>query len=173
LRSISLHWTAHDYDEVFSAYHFCLTRPDDVVVHHTHDLRENMRDVRLDASLPYAAHTRGRNAWSIGISIAAMAGATPNDFGAYPLTEPQLDAMCRVAARLAAFYAIDVAAIRTHAEAALADGYFGAGSDELRWDIARRRPSTEPLAPSEATATGDWFRSRIAGLLASTFAGPG
>jgi len=173
LRSISLHWTAHDYDAVFPAYHFCLTRPDDVLVHHTHDLRANMRDVRLDPSSPYAAHTRGRTSWSIGISIAAMADSTPSDFGAYPLTEPQLEAMCQVAARLAAFYAIDVAAIRMHAEAALADGYFGAGSDELRWDIARLRPSNEPLQPSEATRTGDWFRSRVAGLLGSLSAAPG
>ena len=138
---------------------------DEVLVHHTHDLRENMRDVRLDPALPYAAHTRVRNSWSIGLSVAAMRGATPSDFGAYPLTEPQLDALCRVAATLAAFYAIDVAHVRTHAEAALDDGYFGAGSESSRWDIARLRPAPEPLRPGEATATGDWFRNRIAGLL--------
>jgi len=142
-----------------------LTRPDDVVVHHTHDLRENMRDVRLDPALPYAAHTARRNSWSIGLSIAAMQGATPADFGAYPVTTPQLDALCRVAATLASFYGIDVANVRTHAEAALDDGYFGAGGASSRWDIARLRPAPEPLRPDEATATGDWFRSRIAALL--------
>ena len=162
LRSISLHWTAHGYDEVFPAYHFCLSRPDDVLVHHTHDLRANMRDVRLDPSLPYAAHTARRNSWSIGISIAAMQGATPADFGASPMTQPQVEALCRVAARLAAFYGIEVAAIRTHAEAALADDYFGAGEDQLRWDIARLAPAPALLQPAEATTTGDWFRTRIA-----------
>ena len=166
LRSILLHWTAHGYDAVFSAYHFCLSRPDDVLVHHTHDLRENMRDVRIDPASPYAAHTAGRNSWSIGISIAAMEGATPADFGAFPLTQPQLAAMCRVAAQLASFYGIDVAAIRTHAEAALADGYFGAAEERLRWDIARLEASPAPLRPSEATATGDWFRNRIAESIA-------
>ena len=30
VRSLYLHWTAHGYDEVFPAYHFCITRPDDV-----------------------------------------------------------------------------------------------------------------------------------------------
>jgi hypothetical protein len=165
VRSISLHWTAHGYDEVFPAYHFCITRPQDVVVHHTRDLRENMRDVRLDASLPYAAHTRGRNSWSAGISIAAMRGATPFDFGPAPLTAEQLEGMCEVAATLAAFYGIDGAAIRTHAEAALADGYFGAENDEQRWDIARLRPAPEPLEPVEATRAGDWFRRRIAALI--------
>jgi hypothetical protein len=168
LRSISLHWTAHDYDAVFPAYHYCISRPDEVLVHHTHDLRENMRDVRLDPSLPYAAHTAGRNSWSIGISIASMRDAVPANFGAFPLTGSQLDAMCRVAAVLASFFGIAVAAIRTHAEAALDDGYFGAatGDEHLRWDIARLRPSPEPLRPEEATATGDWFRARIAPLIA-------
>ncbi len=165
LRAISLHWTAGDYETVYPAYHFCVTGPADPRVHHTHDLRANMRDVRTDPALPYAAHTRGRNSWSIGLSAAAMRDATPSDFGACPLSEPQLDALCRVAARLARFYAIDPAAIRTHAEAALDDGYFGAGGDEVRWDIARLRPSPAPLEPREATATGDWFRDRIAELI--------
>ncbi|MBV8580538.1 MAG: hypothetical protein JOZ86_07860 [Candidatus Eremiobacteraeota bacterium] len=166
LRSISLHWTGRDYESVFPAYHFCVSRPDDVLVTYTHDLHENMRDVRLDPSLPYAAHTRARNAWSIGLSIAAMRGATPQDFGAYPLTEPQLDGLCQVAARLAAFYGIDVAAIRTHAEAAVDDDYFGAGGADVRWDIARLRPSPEPLVPDEARTTGDWFRNRIESFMA-------
>jgi hypothetical protein len=165
VRSIYLHWTAYGYDEVFAAYHFCIARPDDVVVHHTHDLRENMRDVRLDPALPYAAHTSGRNSWALGISIAAMSGATPSDFGPSPLTVPQLDGMCEVAATLGAFYGIDAAAIRTHAEAALADGYFGAGPGHQRWDIARLRPSPAPLEPAEATRAGDWFRERIAALI--------
>lgn len=164
-----MHWTAHDYDAVFPAYHYCITGAREVLVHATHDLRENMRDVRLDPSLPYAAHTAGRNSWSIGVSVAAMRDAVPSDFGAFPLTEPQLDAMCRVAAALASFYGIGIAAIRTHAEAALDDGYFGAagsGGEHLRWDIARLHPSPEPLLPAEATATGDWFRERAAALIA-------
>jgi hypothetical protein len=166
LRSISLHWTGHRYDEVFPAYHFCISGHDGVLVHHTHDLRENMRDVRLDPSLPYAPHTLGRNSWSIGLSIAAMQDATPSDFGPCPFTAAQLDALCEVAAALASFYGIDVAAIRTHAEAAVEDGYFGAGPGHRRWDIARLRPSAEPLEPSEAARTGDWFRERVAGLIA-------
>jgi hypothetical protein len=166
LRSISLHWTAGDYATVYPAYHFCVSGARDVVVHHTHDLRENMRDVRTDPSLPYAAHTRGRNSWSIGLSIAAMHDAVPSNFGPFPVTEEQLEALSAVAATLARFYDIDVAAIRTHAEAALDDGYFGEGEDQ-RWDIARLRPSPETLQPSEAASTGNWFRSRIAELVAA------
>ena len=165
LRSISLHWTAGDYATVFPAYHFCLSGARDVVVHHTYDLRANMRDVPADPHAPYAPHTRGRNAWSIGVSICAMLEATPADFGHYPITEEQFAAMCSVCAELARFYAIELGAIRTHAEAALEDGYFGAG-EEQRWDIARLLPANEPLLPSEATATGDRFRTRIAELIA-------
>jgi hypothetical protein len=161
LRSISLHWTAHDYEAVFPAYHFCLRGVSDIVVAQTHDLRANMRDLRLDSPGPYAAHTLGRNSWSIGLALCGMAGARPADFGRYPLTGAQIDALCAVARRLADAYRIPLAAIRTHAEAALEDGYFGAGDDGLRWDIARLEARPEPLAESEARATGDLLRARI------------
>lgn len=163
LRTISLHWTAGDYQAVYPAYHFCLRGPDDVVVVQTHDLRANMRDLRGAADGSYAAHTAGRNSWSIGIAVCAMAGARPSDFGPYPLVRAQIDALCAVAATLAGVYGIPLASIRTHAEAALEDGYFGAAGDELRWDIARLEPHPEPLAEAEARAAGDVLRGLIAG----------
>lgn len=162
LRSISLHWTAHDYEAVFPAYHFCLRGAAEIVVAQTHDLRANMRDLRAAAAGSYAAHTLGRNSWSIGIAVCGMAGAEPSDFGRYPLVPVQIDALCVVARALADAYAIPLAAIRTHAEAAVEDGYFGAGDDDLRWDIARLAPRPEPLAEGEAAATGDALRARIA-----------
>jgi len=161
LRAIWLHWTGGDYATVFPAYHVCLSGADDVVVHHTHDLRANRRDVGAAPDLPYAAHTAGRNAWSIGLAICAMRDAVPHDFGPAPLTEPQLAALCTVAARLAAAYGIPLAAIRTHAEAALEDGYFGDG-DEQRWDIARLVPAPAPLVPEDALRVGALLRARIA-----------
>ncbi len=160
LRAIWLHWTGGDYAAVFPAYHFCLSGADEVIVHQTHDLRANMRDVRTAPDEPYAAHTAGRNAWGIGLAICSMAGALPSDFGATPLTEPQLAALCTVAARLAQVYGIPLAAIRTHAEAALEDGYFGAG-DEQRWDIARLAPAAAPLVAEDARRTGALLRARI------------
>jgi hypothetical protein len=164
LRSISLHWTAHDYEAVFPAYHFCLRGVSEIEVVATHDLRANMRDVRLAPERPYAAHTAGRNSWSIGLAVCAMAGARPSDFGAFPLLPGQIDALCVVAGRLAAAYGIPLAAIRTHAEAALEDGYFGADGDDRRWDVARLAPAPEPLAPDEAGLTGERLRARIAAL---------
>jgi hypothetical protein len=166
LRSISLHWTGGDYVTVYPAYHFCLAGARELVVHHTHDLRENMRDVRDAPDEPYAAHTRGRNSWSIGLAVAAMHDARPDDFGTAPITPEQVEGLCVVAAHLARTYAIPIAAIRTHAEAALEDGYFGDG-DEQRWDIARLLPAADALVPQEATQTGDAFRARIAILLAA------
>jgi hypothetical protein len=164
LRSISLHWTADDYEAVFPAYHFCLRGVSDVLVVQTHDLRANMRDVRLAPAEPYAAHTLGRNSWSIGLAICGMAGAVPADFGRFPLVDAQLEALCVVARVLADAYAIPPAAIRTHAEAALEDGYFGAGDDGLRWDIARTAPRPAPLEAREASLTGAALRARIAAV---------
>ena len=162
LRAISLHWTAYDYETVFPAYHYCLQGVSDVIVAATHDLRANMRDLRVDPAGPYAAHTARRNSYAIGLAVCGMAGARPGDFGAYPLAEAQIDALCAVARRLADAYAIPAAAIRTHAEFAVEDGYFGAGGDDERWDIALLAPRSEPLTPADALRTGDALRARIA-----------
>lgn len=121
-----------------------------------------MRDVRAEPERPYAAHTRGRNSFSIGLSIAAMRDATPEHFGLFPLTDELVNGLCTLAARLARRYDIPLSAIRTHAEAALDDGYFGAGSDEVRWDIARLTARPEPLVPADAALVGDLLRARIA-----------
>jgi hypothetical protein len=165
LRTVLLHWTAGDYATTFPAYHFCLSGASDVSVHATHDLRANMRDVRSDSSAVYAAHTRGRNSYAAGIAVCAMRDATPFDFARFPLTADQIEALCFVAAALVRFYAIASADVRTHAEAALDDGYFGAESGEVRWDIARLEPSSEPLRSGEALAVGDILRRRIAQLV--------
>jgi hypothetical protein len=162
VRSIVLHWTAGDYAAVFPAYHLCLRGADDVEVVPTSDLRANMRDLRADATEPYAAHVAGRNSWAVGIAVCAMGGATPSDFGRWPITGAQIEALARVARIVADAYALPLAAIRTHAEAALEDGYFGAGDDDCRWDIARLEPSAAPLDPSEAPAIGNFLRERIA-----------
>jgi hypothetical protein len=163
LRAVLLHWTAGDYATIFPAYHFCLSGERDVVVTATHDLRANMRDVR-DAPDAYAAHTLGRNSYAAGIAVCAMHAASPRDFGSYPLTPDQIEALCVVAAALVRFYGIALHEVRTHAEAALEDGYFGAGGEDVRWDIARLHPAAQPLRPAEALEVGDRLRRRIAEL---------
>jgi hypothetical protein len=165
LHSVVLHWTGGDYETVYPAYHFCLTGAADVRVHATHDLRANMRDLRTRSGAAYAAHTQGRNSYAAGIAVCAMHGANPGDFGRYPLCVPQIEALCIVSAALVRTYGIALADVRTHAEAALDDGYFGAESDEFRWDIARFVPLREPLRSDEARKAGDALRRRIAQLL--------
>ncbi len=161
---IYTHWSAYDHEKVFPAYHFCVAiKPGTgIVVVNTHDVRENMREVYELPERPYAAHTGGRNSFALGISIMAMQNATPQDFGAYPLTEALIDGLCLVGGRLAAFYGVPIDAehIMSHAEAALHDGYFGTAEDE-RWDIARLRPSPQILEPREAIDVGEELRARM------------
>lgn len=162
MERIYLHWSGGDYVTVHSAYHYCVAFDGaSVYVVQTNDLRANMRDVYADEG-PYAAHTYRRNSFAAGLSVMGMQGATPHDFGAYPLRDDMLDALCVAAARIADAYAIPVENILTHAEAAVEDGYFGAGSDDLRWDIARLQPSTHALRAAEARETADILRARIA-----------
>jgi hypothetical protein len=164
IEAIYTHWSAHDYASVFPAYHFCVVEtPAGVIeVVNTHDVRENMRDVYEPPERPYAQHTRKRNSYALGISVMAMEGATPQDFGKYPLTDALVEGLCVVGARLASFYGvpIDDEHIMTHAEAALYDGYFGTDPDR-RWDLARFAASPTPLAEQEARDRGEELRARM------------
>jgi hypothetical protein len=161
---IYTHWSAHDYHSVFPAYHYCvaLDRDGDVVIVNTHDVRENMRDVYEDPELPYAQHTRKRNSHAIGISIMAMEGSRPDDFGPYPMTDAQIDGLCFLAAKIASFYTIRIDAdhVMSHAEAALRDGYFGIQPQE-RWDIARLAPEPRPLVPQDGIDSGEQLRAKM------------
>jgi len=160
---IYTHWSAHDYAAVFPAYHFCVVQtPSGILVVNTHDVRENMRNVYENPDAPYAAHTRGRNSHALGISIMAMEGAKPDDFGRYPLTEALIDGLCVVGARLAAFYDVPIDAdhIMSHAEAAVREGYFGTAESE-RWDIARLVASDKPLVEQDALDIGEELRARM------------
>ncbi|MBD5656832.1 MAG: N-acetylmuramoyl-L-alanine amidase [Candidatus Eremiobacteraeota bacterium] len=159
LREIYLHWTGGGNGDIFDAYHFCVaTDAAGTRAIATHDLRANMRDVRGGGA--YAAHTHGRNSYAIGVAICAMRDATPHDFGAAPMLEEQIELACALVARLCSTYGIALPAVRTHAEAALEDGYFGCGGEE-RWDIARLRPAPGALASVEAKIVGDDLRARV------------
>jgi hypothetical protein len=164
---IYTHWSAHDYASVFPAYHFCIAQTaSGIVVVNTHDVRENMRNVYEQPEAPYAQHTRGRNSHALGISMMAMEGAVPADFGKYPLTEELIDGLCVVGARLAAFYNVPIDAdhIMSHAEAAVREGYFGT-EPEQRWDIARLVSSGKPLVEQDALDVGEELRARMRAAL--------
>ena len=150
---------------MYPAYHFCIAIADNVtLVVQTQDLRANMRDVR-EGDAPYAAHTAGRNSYAAGIAIMGMRDARPDDFGAFPMVDEAIAALCAVTAAVARAYKIplDVDHVMTHAEAAIVDGYFGAGGDDERWDIARLSPGPLPLTENDARVTGDTLRARCRG----------
>ncbi|HEX8805737.1 MAG TPA: hypothetical protein VF741_02265 [Candidatus Aquilonibacter sp.] len=164
---IYTHWSAHDYASVYPAYHFCVVqRASGILVVNTHDVRENMRNVYEDPDAPYAAHTRGRNSYALGISMMAMEGATPPDFGKYPLTDELINGLCVVGARLAAFYNVPIDAdhIMSHAECGVREGYFGT-ADNQRWDIARLAASDKPLVEQDALDVGEELRARMRAVL--------
>jgi len=149
IRSIYLHWTGSDYAAVFPAYHYCIAlSPDGApTVVETHDPRANMRDVR-DGDAPYAAHTFGRNSYALGLAICGMGEARPDDFGRFPLRDNMIEACCELAAQASTAYriAIDVESVRTHAEAALVDGYFGAINAGISpASLLRRKRSKPPM----------------------------
>ena len=67
----------------------------------------------------------GRDNGLISLASAGMKGATPFDFGHYPLTISQTSSMCKEAARLCLLHGIqaEINYVFTHAEAAFQDGY--------------------------------------------------
>jgi hypothetical protein len=164
LRTIYLHWSGGTYSDAYASYHYCIAWDGNrIYVAQTNDLRGNTRDV-YGSEAPYAAHTYRRNSHSAGLCVLGMKNAVPDDFGAYPLRMDMVNGLCHVAASLARAYGIpvDAAHVRTHAEAAIDDGYFGAQGDDVRWDIARLYPSSLPLTEEEGKATAAILRERIA-----------
>ena len=87
---IYLHWTAGNYNSASPTwgYHTIFTGDGGIV-----------RNKSYDAT---GQHTEGKNSNSVGLSLAAMAGATGvNNFGSQPVTHEQLNQMAAEAARLA------------------------------------------------------------------------
>ena len=84
----------------------------------------------------YAAHTLKCNTDSIGVAVAAMAGAQERPFvaGAHPITPAQVTALVRLCRELAAEYGIPVTrqTILSHAEVQPTLGIQQRG----KWDIA-------------------------------------
>lgn len=104
----------------------------------------------------YAAHTRGCNTDSIGISCASMYGAvSTSKYGDYPITKVQFEAMCKDMAADCKKYSIPVSRKTTlsHAEVERELGIKQKG----KWDI-----SVLPFAKlTGARECGDYMRKRI------------
>lgn len=155
MKRIIIHWTAGTYkvsEQDKEHYHFIVSG-DGKIVEGDHTVEANASTADND----YAAHTRGCNKDSIGISMACMAGALEGrSDGDYPMKENQFDAMISKVIELAKTYKIKVTpqTILTHAEVQPTLGIIQRG----KWDIARI-----PFMPELKghKACGDYIRKRV------------
>lgn len=110
----------------------------------------------------YAAHTLNCNTGSIGVALAAMAGAVEQPFrpGHAPVTEAQLRALAGLCRVLCARYAISLGpcTVLTHAEVQPTLGIAQRGKWDVTW-----LPGM--VAPGPAIETGDRLRALIAAPL--------
>jgi hypothetical protein len=108
----------------------------------------------------YAAHTLNCNTGSIGIAVAAMAGAVERPFsaGQYPITPAQVDALVALSRKLGAQYGIPVTpqTMLSHAEVQPTLGIKQKG----KWDIAWLPGMA---APGNPVKVGDTLRARVKG----------
>lgn len=127
-----------------------------------HPISANAPGKRLLPNL-YAAHTRGLNTGSIGVSMAAMANAEwrdPKSCRAFP-TLVQAEAMIAEIARLCREYSIPVTrrTVLSHAEVQATLGIAQAGKWDFDYDPFGVLESRDPLV------IGDMLRERIAAAL--------
>ncbi|WP_312808756.1 peptidoglycan recognition protein family protein [Agrobacterium cavarae] len=132
---IIAHWSAGAYrasDLDKEHYHF-IVEGSGIVVRGDHVIADNVNT----ADGKYAAHTKGCNTGSIGVSMACMAGAVESPFnpGKFPMTETQWARAMDVIAQLAAFYKIPVTnkTVLSHAEVQTNLGIKQNG----KWDFTR------------------------------------
>lgn len=108
MKRIICHWTAGGYKatELDREHYHLLIEEDGNLVRGVHSILDNVST----ADGKYAAHTKGCNTGSIGISVCCMAGAQQSPFkpGKFPMTEMQWETMTQVAAELCQAYNIQV-----------------------------------------------------------------
>ena len=153
---IVMHWTAGGY------------QANSVDREHYHEIVEGDGNRVLGVRRPeannstsdgdYSAHIRAFNTGSIGLSVAAMAGADHKPFkkGQAPITEEQLNAFVEVVAEYADTYGINIDRehVFTHAEAPITHNKPQPG----KWDITWIPGMTKPGDPIEV---GDQLRKMV------------
>lgn len=133
MKRIIMHWTAgsHKASSLDKKHYHWLVEGDGTVVKGNYDVEDN-----LDTSTGYAAHTRGLNTGSIGVSMCAMANAKERPFnsGKYPITKVQLRSFVKLVAKLSKEYDIEVGGktVLSHAEVEPTLGVKQRG----KWDVA-------------------------------------
>ena len=139
-----LHWTGCAYGQAFDAYHINIDEHGEIY------LTCNTLSDRKE-------HTWHRNSRAIGITLCCAKGAVLNYhwqpvYSGYPPTELQVEQMAIVIAILCRELELEISfsTVKTHAEAALLDGYGpGQNDPDMRWDLLRLSglPETRALRP--------------------------
>ncbi len=159
MERIICHWTAGGYipsENDLSHYHI-LIDGDGALHAGSHVIADNESTSDGD----YAAHTRGTNTGSIGVSMCCMAGAIDRPFnpGQVPMKQLQWDAMIAAVAQLCQAYSIPVTlqTVLGHGEVEKNLGRPQSG----KWD-PMMLPFAPKLSPEEV---GEKLRSEVRALL--------
>lgn len=120
MKRIICHWTAGRYTAgaVDKKHYHKLFEFDGKMVTGNHPIAANSSARGKLTAGTYAAHTRGCNTDSIGLSLCCMYGATEKAYGKFPMTEKQFTAMVKEAANLCIQYKIKLSptTVLWHAE---------------------------------------------------------
>lgn len=156
LTRIIIHWTggAHRATPLDLKHYQFVVQGDGSVVAGIHSPEDN---IRTNDGI-YGAHTRMLNTGSIGVSVAAMAGAVERPFnaGRFPITAAQMPALAALVARLCRQYRIPVSrtTVLTHAEVQPTLGVAQRGKWDITW-----LPGM--AACGDAVAVGDRIRAMV------------
>ncbi len=154
---IIMHWSAggHTVSHLDKEhYHFIVDGAGEVHAG-DHAVEDN-----ISTSGGYAAHTAMCNTGSIGVSMAAMAGAKdyPFDPGSQPITEVQLAAFVALVRGLSDKYTIPITrqTVLSHAEGQPTLGIKQRGKSDIDWLPAMAKPG-------DPVEVGDKLRALVAG----------
>jgi hypothetical protein len=156
VKRIIIHWSAgsHRVSSLDRRHYHRVIDGDGAVHDGVFPIEANERPVKGQ----YAAHTLNCNTGSIGVALAAMAGAVERPFsaGSHPITKEQLTALAKLCAGLAKQYDIPVTrtTILTHAEVQPTLGIKQRG----KWDITWLPHMDQPGDP---VVVGDMLRESI------------
>ncbi|MEJ5251979.1 MAG: N-acetylmuramoyl-L-alanine amidase [Chthonomonadetes bacterium] len=155
MKRVICHWTAGGYKatSLDRAHYHILIEDDGNLVRGTHSIADNVST----GDGVYAAHTRGCNTGSIGVTVCCMAGAQAQPFqpGSYPMTQKQWETMAQVVAELCRFYEIPVTpqTVLGHGEV---ETYLGI-PQHGKWD-----PMVLPWSPGMSrTQVGNHLRALV------------
>lgn len=160
MERIIIHWSAggHKASALDKQHYHIIIEGDGSLVRGDHEITDNISSADGD----YAAHTRSCNSGSIGVSLAAMAGAVESPFnpGKQPITAAQMDKLPLVLADLCRRYTINVTprTVLSHAEVQKTLGIAQNGKWDIAWVPGMAKPGS-------AHAIGDEFRAATKALL--------